>query len=163
MQRPNLAIANRRQATEYIKYLESEVEDLQKRLSAAVKGAGDNALPGARNSDPATSHSAAATAYPKSGQNRWKVLMEVALAGERGLTQDEVLERSGVAGAWKRISELLQGGWIGVHGTRKGHSGTDQRVYVLTPKGAEAIKADGTAIHINFEGRVYDEAEHQEA
>jgi hypothetical protein len=150
VKRPNLATANRRQATEYIRYLEGQVEDLEKRLSAAVKGAGDNAPPAARVTDPATSHSPAAMAYPKSGQNRWKCLMEIAIAGERGLIQDEVIKRSGVNGAWKRISELVAGGWVAPHGTRKGKSGTEQRVYVVTPQGVEAIKADGSAIHIHI-------------
>lgn len=148
MRRPNLAVCSRREATEYIKNLEERVADLDGRLSAAVKGAGDDALPGARSSDPATSHNAAVLAYPRSGRNRWKCLTEIAIAGERGLTQDDVVQRTGINGAWKRLSELLAGGWIMTRGTRKGRSGTDQRVYVLSAKGYEALRADGSAAHI---------------
>jgi hypothetical protein len=67
---------------------------------------------GARTTDPGTSHRAFLKQQPRSGSRRAQVLAAYRLAGLRGLTAKEAAGMSGVPGAWKRVSELAQGGHI---------------------------------------------------
>lgn len=52
--------------------------------------------PRARSSDPATSHQAAARAKIKAGSNRARALAALASAGDEGLTDFELADRTGV-------------------------------------------------------------------
>lgn len=126
----------------YMEHLEGRAKDLEGRLAAAVGDPGAGA-PRARATDPGTSRRAAFDAYPAAHTRRWTILHVVARAGERGMTQSEVANATGIAGVWKRLSELDQGGWAVPSGEeRKGEAGSAQRVYVVTAKGREAVARD---------------------
>jgi hypothetical protein len=134
--RPDLDHCRRSEARAYVEHLEGKIASLGDRISEL---AGDPASPAvkARRSDPSTSKRAAVEHYPQAGKNRHKVLLVIERLGSA--TSDEVLVESGVAGAWKRISELAQGGWIEACGERDGTlSGKTQQAYKLTAKGRTA-------------------------
>lgn len=98
---------------------------------------------GARRSDPATSKRAAVEVAPRVGSKRRAVLetfdrRSVSL----GFTASEAEHYSQVSGAWKRVSELAQGGFIRATGDVR-HipaTGKQQQVYVITEKGRAAIR-----------------------
>ncbi len=88
--------------------------------------------PAARSTDPSTSKRAARENAPRAGSQREAVLNAVLLAGH-GVISDEV--RHLFDGAWKRLSELEQGGWLYTHGERVSErTGKAQRVYRPTAK-----------------------------
>lgn len=62
---------------------------------------------GARSSDPDTSALAALKQQPRSGSQRARILDAVLIHG--AMTAREIGEVTGINGAWKRISELVQG------------------------------------------------------
>ena len=101
------------------------------RMKAAGLSVDENAPGGARSTDPTTSRSAALTMIPKSGTKRRAVYDAIVAAGSRGATSAEAEAASGVAGAWKRITELHDGGHIQVTGSRfDPRTGKDVQVYV---------------------------------
>jgi hypothetical protein len=67
---------------------------------------------GARRSDPETSKLAALQNEPRRGSQRAAVLDAIRDAGPAGLTAREAAWATGIEGAWKRVSELRQGGHI---------------------------------------------------
>jgi hypothetical protein len=142
MERPDFTQCKRSEARVYAEHLEGVIEDLTERLERVVGNPGAGA-PKARASDPSTSRQASFDAYPKVGSRRWTCLQTIARAGQRGMTQSEVIATTNIQGAWKRLSELDEGGWIQPDGVeRKGSAGSMQRVYVITEKGQEAIRKD---------------------
>jgi hypothetical protein len=127
--RPDPHSCTRRQAWTYIEHLERL---LARQIDAVPVRA--------RNTDPGTSHKAAFDAFPAAKTNRGRILRSLARAGERGMTQDEVTLETGISGAWKRLSELHQGGWVVTLETRAGKlSGSDQNVYTITDRGRTAL------------------------
>jgi hypothetical protein len=135
VQRPDRRTMKPSDAIAYWEHLEGKVADLERKLAEATDVT--RAPVRARRSDPSTSQRAAAEHYPKAGKNRHRVLLAIEKLGSA--TNDEVLVESSVPGAWKRVSELLQGGWIEVCGERDGTlSGKPQQAYRLTAKGREA-------------------------
>lgn len=105
---------------------------------------------GARTSDPSTSKRAAKLVAPRTGTQRWSLLSEFSRVFHNdverdGWTAEEASEAIGVPGAWRRVSELLQGGYIEPTGAeRKTRSGTDAGVYRITDKGREVLAAGRT-------------------
>ena len=93
--------------------------------------------PLARTTDPVTSHNAAKTLVR---ETMMKKLMEAyAEAGTDGLTAEEASSNAGYSpadGAWKRVSDLITAGLLEDSGhTRKGSSGRQQRVLILSTLG----------------------------
>lgn len=114
-------------------------------------------------SDPAENHAGAhhahareterAAAYdvlPRSGTQRMMVLLVIADAGEHGLTDQEIAERSGLYlySAAPRRHELLRGGWVEDSGLRRGTGrGGNAIAWRLTTLGR--FKLDPRAAHTN--------------
>lgn len=99
----------------------------------------DGDAPGARETDPATSHKASFNAAPRAGSQREQSLICIIRYFNQsmgdGLTYKEVEVRTGIQGCWKRLSELEQGGWIYPSGTRLvSETGSEARVYYPTDK-----------------------------
>lgn len=88
-----------------------------------------------------TSVRAALGVWPKTGTQRAKVLDAIREAGERGLTDDELIANEVVTfeACRARRGELESAGWItlkiedGEPATRATRSGNDARVWVLSP------------------------------
>jgi hypothetical protein len=94
---------------------------------------GQERLGGFRRSDPDTSKKAAFDVVPRAGSQRRKALE--ALLDHDGLTYAGVEAITGINGVWKRLSELKQGGWIEVRGTRRIlETGSEGDVYYPTVK-----------------------------
>ena len=86
----------------------------------------------ARSTDPATSHLAALKHQPRAGSQRARILDAIADAGSRGMTAAEAGRATGINGAWKRVSELAQGGHITEAGIRVDpESGANGTVYIV--------------------------------
>lgn len=97
-----------------------------------------NRVGGSRRTDPATSANAALKNLPRSGSQRDRALVMVAVSGDRGCTRDELQRRTGIdlQSLSPRISELKSGGWIeAAPTTRPSDEGADMEVYILTQKG----------------------------
>lgn len=95
----------------------------------------------ARNSDPATSHAAAAMAPFRRNTQRHKLL--AAYGAEReGLTDEEAGIAAEIAqGAWKRCAELREMLMIVPIGkTRTGSMGAEQRVCMVTTRGLATLR-----------------------
>jgi hypothetical protein len=75
-------------------------------------------LPGFRSTDPDTSRKGAIDVYPRAGSYRYKALIEIAKAGDQGLTYDQIERKTGIKSVWKRLSELRDGDWIYEAGER---------------------------------------------
>lgn len=98
-------------------------------------------LPGFRSTDPDTSRKGAIDAYPRVKSQRHKALIAIAKAGDHGLTDEEVEEKVGIEGVWKRCSELVQGGFVEEAGERRvKKSGSMGRVLKLTPRGEKYVE-----------------------
>jgi len=96
---------------------------------------GENQLPGFRGTDPDTSRKGAFDAYPRTGSDRLCALDVVWVCREDGgATYEDVVQATGNKGAWKRLSELKQGGWIIAEGARKVSSGSQASIYYPTMK-----------------------------
>jgi hypothetical protein len=98
-----------------------------------LKGGGQH-----RRNDPDTSKLAAA---PKKDSQRYAVLLAFINAGSYGATLDEIyyevdpLRERGRDSWGPRIGELKRGGWVeDINQTRKGDTGTQQKVSVRTAK-----------------------------
>jgi hypothetical protein len=96
---------------------------------------GRNELPGFRSSDPDTSRQGAFDAYPRSGTHRLRALDVVwRRRAFGGATYEDVETATSIKGVWKRLSELKQGGWVRVEGTRKVSTGSQADIYYPTLK-----------------------------
>lgn len=98
-------------------------------------------IPGARNTDPVTSHAGAEDVKVRAGSQRAKMLNAFAYLVEA--TDEEAMERApGISLRscwWKRASELRQGGYIEDTGeTRIGSQGSARMVSRITSKGIAA-------------------------
>lgn len=104
-------------------------------------------IPGARTSDPDTSHAAAAEIKVKAGTQRARLL--VAFNRAVGLTDEEAMyETLGVVSPTseysKRCSELREGGFIEPTGeTRPGRAGPQRIVSRITEKGRAWVRDNG--------------------
>lgn len=112
----------------------------------------DNALPPlhpprgmppspARNSDPSTSHKAAAKSVARMSSQRMRLL--AAYEGAGGLIYGEAALRSGLTEhqAGRRASELLQLAFIEHRGEERiGTTGCMQRVHYITSLGVQALR-----------------------
>lgn len=67
---------------------------------------------GARSSDPDTSKLAALRQQPRSGSQRARILEALQRRSPTALSARQIENLTGIKGAWKRISELRQGGHI---------------------------------------------------
>lgn len=99
-----------------------------------------NAIPGARNTDPDTSHDAAAAIKIRAGSQRHLLLDVFVLRGHAGYTDEEAMHAAdGVTPTSeysKRCSELREGGFIEPTGeTRPGAAGVERIVSRATAKG----------------------------
>lgn len=94
----------------------------------------DSTLPGFRAGDPDTSRKAALDVYPRAGSRRRAILDAAIRAGGRGITYPEADGLPGVRESWKRISELVEGGWLEAtdRERRNPETGSDVTVYVAT-------------------------------
>jgi hypothetical protein len=125
---------------------ESTIQDLVDAFGPEGNPKGNAVGPYSRESE--TSRLAALRVYPKSGSQRWKVLIAIARAGERGMTRDELgeylrLPDSSVDG---RVWELKQGNWIDESDQkRKTRYGSLAAALVLVP-GAEKKIAQAEGI-----------------
>jgi hypothetical protein len=97
----------------------------------------------ARNTDPQTSR-AAVPCDASLSWLRWKALQQFGQQPD-GLIPDEVEDRSGIRGIWRRCSDLKNEGLVevveDVNGpvTRKGRSGKDGEVLRITPEGVDVL------------------------
>jgi hypothetical protein len=93
---------------------------------------------GARSTDPATSHAAAAKPYRR-GSLRHRLL--IAYGEAEGLTDEEAADEIKVySGAWKRCSELRNLGMIRPTGaTRTSSAGAEQQVCRITFSGRRML------------------------
>ena len=98
-------------------------------------------IPHARNSDPSTSHAAAAALSDKHTMMRTLLLV---FASHTALTTERACLLAGYTpgdGAWKRVSDLTRMGWIRDTGnTTEGSSGRQQRVLAITEEGMDQFR-----------------------
>lgn len=105
-----------------------------------------NALGGFRAADLGTSRKAAIFNYPRSGNQRHRILLAIIAAGARGLSTDELTDGTQIpyVSASARVTELRRGGWIEDSGVeRETRLGSDAIVWRATPKGIEAAAEHG--------------------
>lgn len=96
-----------------------------------------NGIGGYRKGDPETSRKAAVDVYPRTGNQRHRVLMAIADAGARGAIAYEIEVATGInyRSLTPRIGELKAGEWVqGTGRTRVGNMGAQQEILVLTDK-----------------------------
>ena len=110
----------------------------------------DNVL-GGFTADNEESRKAALANYPRSGNQRHKVLLCVFKQGQHGATFDEVRDFTGIYSADRRFSELVEGGWLErTERTRRTGRGEEAIVCITSQKAEEFIK--------NREPQIYLEA-----
>lgn len=96
---------------------------------------------GARGTDPDTSKLAALRQEPRSGTQRARILHALLHYGP--MTARKVSETTGISGAWKRLSELKQGGHIVEHGEEfDQETGTEVTVYAVATRTASYQDVD---------------------
>lgn len=97
---------------------------------------------GGFTADSETSRLASIQNYPKSGRQRHQILMAVFKSGQYGKTFDEVRNEENIYSADRRMSELVDGGWLErTERTRNTVHGAAANVMVCTPKAIEQIRA----------------------
>lgn len=95
---------------------------------------------GGFTADSETSRKAALGNYPKSGRQRHKILMAVFKSGQYGKTFDEIRNEENIYAADRRMSELVDGGWLErTERTRMTSHGAEANVVICTPKAIEQI------------------------
>jgi hypothetical protein len=103
---------------------------------------------------PDTQRRAAIETYPTSGKSRWRVLCEIAMAGENGCTTHEValsLDKP-YQGVNARRNELMNDGFIEDSGrTRRTVFNRDAAVYVLTDGGRSWWKESGQSEWVAYQ------------
>ena len=96
----------------------------------------------ARTRDPRTSHTAAAATRRKETMTRR--LLTVYDRNTWGYTAEEASKIAGYTpadGAWKRVSDLTNQGWLIPTGlTKKGTSGREQRILRITSDGERELR-----------------------
>jgi hypothetical protein len=96
---------------------------------------------GGFTADSETSRQAALRNYPKSGLHRHRILMAVFRSGSQGKTFDEVRNEEKIYGADRRMSELVDAGWLErTERTRRTTHGADANVMVCSPKAVQEIQ-----------------------
>ena len=96
--------------------------------------------PGARTTDPGTSHAAAANARRRIGASHRRVLAALVQAGERGLTDFELAEMTGrkQTSFGVRRGELVKAGLVHrTGGTRPSDTHSDAAVWAVTQAGLD--------------------------
>jgi hypothetical protein len=95
----------------------------------------------ARKRGPETSKAAARRAQPGCSAQCDKLLLILVDVSE-GLTRDQLVKASGLLNqsACARLSELMDGGFVVVRGTREGPFGDQVQVYHTTAKGEARAK-----------------------
>lgn len=96
----------------------TEDKDLDDLIEEREVRPDENSIGGFRSSDPDTSRKGAIDAYPRSGSQKWKILLALYKAGPQGLTYEEVEQKTGIKNAHKRISDLKNGNWVYDEGER---------------------------------------------
>ena len=100
--------------------------------------------PGARSTDPGTSHVAAFEQRRRMSGTHQRALAELALAGEVGLNDFELAARAGrkQTSIGVRRGELVKAGLVRSAGiTRPSDTGDPSTVWVLTPAGLDVYRA----------------------
>lgn len=103
----------------------------------------ENKIGGFRKGGPSTSKAAAIQIYPRTGSQRYRILMAIRQAGDHGLTAHETAEATGILyrSVTPRIGELKNGGWVRANGkTRRSDMNMQVEVLVLTPKAIQWIE-----------------------
>lgn len=92
--------------------------------------------------DSEESRKAAIGNYPKSGNQRHRIMLYVFKQGPHGATFDECRNQLDIYSSDRRISELVDGGWLERTGrARRTSHGEDASVVVATTKAVEWIRA----------------------
>lgn len=89
-----------------------------------------------------TARKAAIDNYPRSGNQRHRVLMAIAGAGERGRTREELAAdlRLPDNSVRPRVRELIEGGWVrATERTRPTGTGSQSEVLALSEKGRAEV------------------------
>lgn len=87
------------------------------------------------------SRKAALALYPKTGNQRHKILLYAFKQGSHGITFSEAREALGIYGADRRISDLVDGGWLErTERSRETAQGQQANVVITTQKAAEWIR-----------------------
>ena len=97
--------------------------------------------PAARNTDPETSHEAAAAAAMRAGTDRALALRALARAGDRGLTDFELEAATRIkqTSIGKRRGELVKSGYVEFAGSKRpAPSGSPAMVWRVTDRGLQA-------------------------
>lgn len=92
-----------------------------------------------------TSVAAAESVKPKSGTQRWRVLRVIAYAGEEGVTDEQIMERTGLPlnTVRPRRLELVEGGYALDSGdTRPMASGHQGTVWLATLDGLQVMESE---------------------
>src|SRR5215218_2336656 len=90
-----------------------------------------------RRDHQATAQAAAVDVYPRSGTQRYRVLLDIFAAGEEGRTRDEIAEGLNMSPntVRPRVKELLDAGWITTNGqTRPSLLGRHAEVLIVTDR-----------------------------
>jgi hypothetical protein len=96
---------------------------------------------GGFTADSEESRKAALGNYPKSGNQRHRILLYVFRQASHGATFDECREKLGIYSSDRRISELVEGEWLERTGrARRTTHGEDASVVVATTKAVEWIR-----------------------
>jgi hypothetical protein len=92
--------------------------------------------------DSEESRQAALGNYPRSGNQRHKILLYCFRQGPHGATFDECRTHLDIYSSDRRISELVEGGWLERTGrARRTSHGEDASVVIATQKATEWIRA----------------------
>ena len=96
--------------------------------------------PFARDSE--TSRKAALANYPRQGTQRHRIIEALRHPdphGRHGLTREQIAQRTGITpdAVRPRVVELIEGGWLWAHETRKTRLGQDAEILLLTRRAVE--------------------------
>lgn len=95
------------------------------------------------SADPESSHRAALANFPRSGNQRRRVLEALAARKAGGATFEELIVDTGIKSAAKRLTELKAGGWaIAANTFRKTSMGATAEVYLASAKALSALEAE---------------------
>ena len=98
-----------------------------------------------RRGDRATSIAGARAVAYRAGSQKALLLSAYAIAGARGLTDEEAAAAAGLSIRscyWKRCGELRQDGYIAEAGKRPGEAGVDRIVCAITSTGLDSISTE---------------------
>ncbi len=98
------------------------------------------------SSDPGTSQQAARLNFPRSGNQRRRVLEALAARKTNGGTFEELIADTGIESAAKRLTELVQGGWVfQTEATRPTHTGSPATVHLVSEKALHELERERRA------------------